>query len=206
MSIGVITTVHTYTEFVPRWCESVAALNTTPDEIVIAATDPTAVANVVTVPARVVQAGPTFSFGTYLNTAIEQCNTDWIAWIGVDDQYRAHALDNITSSDADVVAFGMHIERQHDYLPELRPVDLESCWIPCGSPFRRTMWEQLPFQPQLAPFEDWAFWVGLNHLGARFTTTGRIDFQYAQHAQQIVPPQEPTRTRIGEWLATLENA
>lgn len=206
MSVGIITTVHTYTHFLPGWCESIAALTTQPDAVVIAATNPTDVAPLLTIDATVVQAGSAFSFGGYLNTATAACPTDWVAWIGVDDRYRPHALDDVDRDDADVVAFGMQYEQGGTWMPNVTHIDMAANYVPCGSPFRRALWERLPFQPHLAPFEDWALWAGFAHLGARFTTTGRIDFDYAQHADQIVPPMEPTRTRIAEWLTTLEDA
>ena len=40
MTIGIVTTCHTYYSFIPGWLESIRNLSTQPDQIVIAATDP----------------------------------------------------------------------------------------------------------------------------------------------------------------------
>lgn len=210
MSVGVVTVCHTYTEFVAGWAQSVRDLTTKPARIVVAATnvfDVAASAQGV-IPWTVVRAEEPFTYGGYLNRAIAACDTDWVAWIGVDDRYRPHALDGIDRPDADVVAFGLQYASGQQWHPSRRSagdvLQVRENFVPCGSPFRRSLWERIPFQPDLAPFEDWAFWVGAARQGARFDITGRIDVDYAQHSAQIVPPMEPTRTRIAEWARTLE--
>ncbi len=210
-TIGIVTTCHSYYSFLDGWLASIQELSTKPDQIVIAATDPDQCSAFI--PAKysnvkVVQGTEPFWIARYLNAAIEACETDWIVWIGLDDRYRSCALDGIRSSSADVVAFGMQFANGTPWIPynvtAEQILTVRSNLIPCGSPFRRNLWEQIPFQEHLSPFEDWALWVGFAALGARFTATNQIDFDYSQHPEQIVPPMEPTRTRILEWSQTLK--
>jgi glycosyltransferase involved in cell wall biosynthesis len=207
-TIGIVTTCHTYTSFLPGWCGSVHNLNTAPDRVVVACTDPATTGSAMTLDDyELVQVAEPFGLGKYLNAAIEKCDTDWIVWIGADDRYRMHALDGLRFSQADVVAMGMQFSQGGYWHPtEVSPsavLAVNENFIPCGSAFRRSLWQQIPFQPHLAPFEDWALWVGFAHLGARFASTGRIDFDYGQHPDQIVPDMEPTRSRIAEWAKGL---
>lgn len=205
-TIGIVTTVGSYEKFLPGWCTSVRGLQRAPDRVVIAAHDADTVFGITEKELPGTQVVPVereFHFAHYLNAAIAECDTDWIAWIGVDDRYWPHALNGIDIIETDIYVYGMRvttggvwhgsdIDKALDYNP-----------APCGSPFRRWIWEAIPFQEHLSPFEDWAFWVGARALGATSKQTGRIDFDYAQHPDQIVPPEEPTATRIREWAATL---
>ena len=209
-TIGIITACHTYTHFLEQWCAGVRGLNTQPDQIVIAATDPLEVIKAVDSKIQhyeVICPHTDFGLGAYLNAAVRACETDWIVWIGVDDRYRPHALDGLRFVTADVRAMGMQYGAGHYWIPPA--VDAEQILmvnenlIPCGSAFRRDLWKKQPFNPEMAPFEDWALWVGFAALGASFSTTARVDFDYAQHPDQIVPPTEPTRSRIREWSKTL---
>lgn len=209
-TVGVVAACHTYTHFLERWAASIRGLHTQPERIVIAATDPQAVQAELTgkLPYfKVVQADEPFGLGKYLNTAINACHTDLIAWVGIDDRYRPAALDGIKFMDADVIAMGMKYANGREWRPGAvtaeQVLQVQENLVPCGSPFKRKFWAARPFQPHLAPFEDWALWVGFAALGARFAATGRLDFDYNQHDQQIVPPLEPTRTRIAEWAKEL---
>ena len=209
-TIGIVTACHTYTQFLERWCAGIRGLRTKPDQIVIAATNPMDV--IAEVEGKldaynVVKAEEPFSLGGYLNTAIEACDTDWIVWIGVDDRYRPGALDGLKFMSVDVAAMGMQWSAGGEWVPSKveasHILQVSSNLIPCGSAFRRHLWKRRPFNTDLAPFEDWALWVGFAALGAKFGATGRVDFDYYQHAAQIQPPQEPTKSNIKKWLATL---
>jgi len=207
MSIAVVTTCYSYFEFLPAWAASVAALDTQPDEVVVV-TSSTADAAAAVAPhldhVRLVWSEDPFSFGGWFNQAVAATSCEWVAWLGCDDTYRPHALDGIERDEADVVAFGMQYAagqwRPNPSNAGLRAV--RSNEVPCGSPFRRRLWEALPFQPQLAPYEDWALWVGFAHLNARFATTGRIDFDYRAHAD-TENALEPYRSRIADWVQSL---
>lgn len=209
-TIGVVTTVHTYYHFLPQWAAGIRGLQEKPDMVVIAATDPMQVHRALDghlTDYQVMAAQEPFGLGKYLNVAVEHCPTDLIVWAGVDDRYRPQALNGLRFMDADVIAMGMQYASRRRWLPgnitASEVLEVTENLVPCGSAFRRSLWAAQPFEPDLAPFEDWALWVGFAALGARFATTGRIDFDYSQHDDQIVPPLEPTRTRIAEWAKGL---
>lgn len=207
-TVGIVTTVYSYEKFLFGWCASIRALERQPDKVIVAAHNHESVAKILTTElpqAIVVPVAESFVLSHYLNKAVEACNTDWVGWIGVDDRYRPTAFNGIDQCNADIFGFGM---RYSDSGNEWHySNDLHCCSyynpIPCGSPFRRWIWEKLPFQTQLMPFEDWAFWTGAHVLGATAEGTGRIDFDYARHAAQIEPPQEPTASKIRAWAREL---
>lgn len=205
-TIGVVTTVGSYEKHLPQWCAGVRGLQRQPDKVVIAAHNPDAVRAVTATElpgAVIVPVADEFALGRYLNRAIEECETDWIAWIGADDRYKPCALNGVEFIAEDIYIYGMQLQGGGAWHGSHISQALAHNPAPCGSPFRRWIWEAIPFQEHLAPFEDWAFWVGAQSLGATSKQTGRIDFHYAQHPDQIVPPQEPTATRIREWALTL---
>lgn len=201
-----MTTCCDYWDWLPGWAQSVAALDTRPDDVVIVAGDPARAVGATATHlshARVVAApSGEFQFASWLNAGVEACAADWVAWIGVDDRYRPTALDGLDDMPADVAVFGMRAgtwdSTTAPTIRELTAIDSNS--VPCGSPFRRWLWERTPFQPHLAPFEDWAFYVGAAFNGGRFAPTGRIDFDYRMH-DDTYTAMEPTRTRIREWAA-----
>lgn len=208
-TIGIVATVLSYYDFLPGWCESINALNRQPDKIVIAAHDAEQTAKVVKpfLNATVLQVDEDFSWGLYLNKAVEACETDWIAWIGVDDRYRPCALDGIDKVSADLVGFGMkyqkdgrewHYKGRIQDWPHYNP-------LPPGSPFRRGLWEKLPFQSQ--PFwPDLGFWASSHFLGANVIGTGRVDFDYAYHSSQVDTPPEVNEKHLADicnWISTL---
>ena len=210
-TIGIVTTCHTYTEFIPAWSASVAELNRQPDEVLIACTNP---ADVIAAldprlhDVTVVSVPEPFMLSKYLNYAVQGIDTDWVAWIGCDDRYRPTAFDDLDLANSDVICFGMEWPNGCTTIPSAptpqRVLSVSDNPVLCGSPFRRSLWETHPFNPDLFPFEDWGFWVGCAAQGARFTATGRVDFDYATHGAQNHPPQEPTRTKIAEWLNSLD--
>lgn len=210
MTVGIIATCHTYFHFLDQWAASIRKLETQPDQVVLAVTDVEETVHRFDNPLpnlTMVQADPPFGLGKYLNRAIQACETDWIVWAGIDDHYRPHALNGLDSTDGDVVAFGIQYSSGQRWIPThidaAQILTVTTNLIPSGSPFRRVLWEKEPFNVDLEPFEDWALWVGFAAAGAQFCWTDQIDYDYTLHPQQIVPPMEPTRTRIKHWAETL---
>ena len=203
MTISVITTCHTYERFLPGWINSVVSLNKQPDEIIIAATRPDLVTDAIRpfdgfvkiVPAP---EGP-WVFANSLNTAIENATGDWIVWVGADDRYYPHALDKVEQTEEDILCIGLEFKGGSWKRPiPVAPTreDILSIrygnMVPCGSPFRREVWEANPFDPAYTPYEDWAFYVKAAKEGFTFATTGTVDYEYAVHAEQQRPDEEPT--------------
>lgn len=204
MTIAVVVAASdAYAHHLPAWAESVRNLNTPPDEIVVAAESlpDLDLPSWTYVPLDL----STLSFARLWNPAIAAASTDWVAWCGVDDTYRPHALDGIERDDADVVAFGLQYDTGQQWLPTVTNADVrrvDANQVPCGSPFRRDLWRRMPIPDQFGPLGDWGFWVGLAFIGARFASTGRIDVDYA-YAGHVNPPIEPTRTHMRDWAQSL---
>lgn len=200
VTVGIVGVCGDYHAHIGEWLDSVRSLNRPPDQITLLASPHESLLNLDGV--QVILTGEPFHFGGWLNTAISHTRTDWIAWAGLDDRYRPTALDGIDGWTADVMAFGLQYDTgqrwQHAPPDTAGILAAESCPIPCGSPFRRWLWERRPFAEHFAPFEDWALWVGFAREGARFAATGRIDIDY-QYAGHTAPPEGDIRDRLKEW-------
>lgn len=208
MTVAVITTCHTYEAFLPGWVESVEGLVRQPDEVVIACTNPDTVSEAISdtpINVRLVPMQEPFSLAKYVNAAVSATDSEFVAWIGADDRYLPHALS--VDYGADVIGFGMQWQYGGAWIPSVESrekiLEVSGNPVPCGSLFRRSLWEAIPFQESLSPFEDWGFWVGCAWQGARFSVTGRVDYNYGQHPSQIQPPTEPTRSIIFDWVQSL---
>lgn len=204
-TVGVVTVCSdAYREWLVPWAESVAGLNRRPDRVVVAcesAPPP------LPVDVQPVIMGSPFDFPDWLNAAIDACDTDWIAWIGVDDTYLPHALDTLDATGADVVCLGARYQRDGDTVQWIEPTTTEIVLaarqnhIACGSPFRRRLWERYPFQPHLQPWADWGFWISCAAQGAVFEHTGRVDFEYRWHAD--TPTVDPVADEaVRAWAST----
>jgi len=204
-TIGIVTTCGTYERFIPQWAESVFRLTTKPDKIVIAAQNANAVKILIDdspIHADIIQPDEPFQFGTYLNHAVSHCNTDWIVWLGIDDLFDPTALDDLPQLQSDVLIYAMEMEGKP--WAGGNPNDcLKYNPVPCGSPFRRWLWEKRPFDPEIAPFEDWAFWISAVVQGAKFARSTRINFHYRRHGEQVEYDQEVNAARVREWAASL---
>ena len=208
MSIGIVVCAGTgYLHHLPQWWQSVAALTTQPDQVVIVTDDVAAAA--ATVPpgmtCLVTQGPMPFVFADWLNAGFAACDTDWVAWCGVDDRYHPHALDGIADADADVVAFGFRYTTGQVWQDGAFTGSVADALarnpIPCGSPVRRWLWQAHPFRsfpPHHIGGEDWLFWVQAVQCGARFAATGRIDVDYDYGPDHYEPDYSEIRTRIAE--------
>lgn len=206
-TIGVITTCYSYQKYIPEWVASVNGLNRTPDKVVIATTDTAHDAMAyakdnLNCDFSVVQTKEPWVFAKALNDAVAQCDTDWIVWIGVDDIFLPHALDGWEDSEKDMITFGLTFPdnsyiRTPDAPTAEQVIDLSNGnLIPCGSPFKRSLWEKSKFDGSFTPLEDWVFGVDAALNGATFGTTGRVDFIYRVHDQQQRPDERPFTTKL----------
>ena len=212
MTVGIVTTVGTYYHHLPQWAASIKALHRQPDEVVIAASEPWRVwvsledMGVDLPGLRVLAVDGPFLLSRFLNAAITAAESDWIAWIGVDDAYRPEALTGLDDCPADVLVFGMQIDGKGVWHGGLLTDSALYNPIPCGSPFRRALWQRNPFNEDLAPYEDWAFWIAAHHAGARAMPSGRVDFDYRLHDEQIQHDDATATRRIHEWARQLSES
>jgi len=191
-----------YEHHLPGYMEAVDALTTKPDEVVLV-TDGV----VPDFDCTLINTDQGWNLGNWYNLGFAAATADWVVWTGVDDRLRPHALEQVRTCQADVLAFGLQYTTRQKWLPLTvtaeQVLQVKENLVPCGSPVRRSLWQGIPFQPQLYPFDDWAFWVGCAAQGAIFTTTNTIDVDYDYGPGHINPPIEPTRTHIAEWAKGL---
>lgn len=202
-TVGVVSICHGYPEKIPGWIESVRALNRKPDEIVLVLWDQIILDDLDLDGIKVIGWSGDFEFSNMMNLAIENCKTDWIAWIGIDDRYRPHALDKIDTTQADVLALGFEYDTGQIWSPTVTHAEeilsMRANMIPCGSPFKRWLWERIPFDQSIAPSDDWQFWLGTALSGATYDSTLDLDVDY-EYAGHWVPNESECRARLMQWL------
>lgn len=202
-SVGVVAICHGYPEHIDGWIKSVRELNRQPDEIVLVLFHEIDVTQYNLKGVKVIKWYKDFEFGSMMNLAFESCNTDWIAWIGIDDRYRPHALDKIDSCEADVLALGFQYNTGQLWTPARTNSEeilaLHANMIPCGSPVRKWLWKRQPFEQQYAPVDDWTFWVGTALSGATYDATLDIDVDY-DYADHWVPDESKVRATVTQYL------
>lgn len=203
ISVGIVGICHGYPEKITAWIKSVRALNRKPDEIVLVLWDQIVIDDLDLDGIKVIGWSGDFEYSNMMNLAVENCKTDWIAWIGIDDKYRPHALDKIDTSQGDVLALGFEYDTGQLWTPTAtNPEEILSMranMIPCGSPFKRWLWERQPFDQSIAPSDDWAFWLGTALSGAVYDATLDVDVDY-EYAGHWVPNEAECRAKLMQWL------
>lgn len=194
MSVAVVTVAvgSEYQARLPAWAKAVAALDRQPDEVIVAVDDlPDRLINELTLILGEFWLVPSDREWLHhpqvlVNDAILVADSEWICKMDVDDLILPHALTPLDDIDGDVFMFGIrHGGRDLVWsgvtseLIRTRQGNL----VFSGSPFRRSFWEGNEFRDMI--FEDWAFWIGCADRGARFVSSGRVDYIYSQHEGQI---------------------
>ena len=194
VSVGIVTSCYgpTYHRFLDDWSAAILDLNTAPDWITVIHDgvdsntrqrldrrhDIVWIEDTLTAHRQHPQ--------VHVNEAIAQTFTDWILKVDVDDELLPHALDGWQKTQADVVSFGYRIDlADHPSRPISAQEIQRRTDNPIGScsPFRRWVWETNHFADLL--YDDWAFWIQAAEAGATFTNTGRVDYRYRSHPQQM---------------------
>lgn len=199
VSLGVVSICHSYPEKIDGWLTSVRALNRKPDEIVLVLWNGIDLDSLDLQGVKVVLWDGDFAYSDMMNLAFENCQTDWVSWIGIDDRYKPHALDKIDTCQADVLALGFQYDTGQIWTPTKTHAEeilaLHANMIPCGSPVRKWLWERQPFEQRIAPFDDWCFWVGTAVSGATYDATLNIDVDY-EYAGHWVPNDSEARATV----------
>jgi hypothetical protein len=202
-TVGVVGVCHSYADKIPAWLNSVRGLNRKPDEIVLVLWDQIDTDEMDLNGVKVVNWSGDFEYSNMMNLAVENCHTDWIAWIGVDDKYKPHALDRLDTCEADVLALGFEYDTGQVWMPtKTNPeqiLSMQANMIPCGSPFRRWLWDRIPFDQSIAPSDDWQFWLGTALSNATYDATLTIDVEY-EYAGHWVPNESECRANLIQWL------
>ena len=202
-TLGVVGICHGYPEKLNGWIDSVKQLNRKPDEVVLVLWDGIDRTGLNLDGIKIVSWNSDFAYSDMMNLAIKNCDTDWISWIGVDDRYRPHALDLIDNCAADVLALGFQYDTGQIWTPAKTNADeilsMRANMIPCGSPFKKWLWEKIPFDQNIAPFDDWVFWLGTALSKANYDSTFDIDIDY-EYEGHWSPSDSEARITIANWL------
>ena len=202
-TVGVVSICHGYPDDIAGWIESVRSLNRKPDKIVLVLNIEIDKSDFDLDGITVVGWFGDFAFSDMMNLAFENCQTEWVSWIGIDDRYRPHALDKIDTCAADVLALGFQYDTGQIWTPanvtNEQVQSLHANMITCGSPVRRWLWERNSFDQRIAPFDDWCFWVGTAVSGATYDCTLNIDVDYA-YAGHTVPSDSLARATVAQYL------
>ena len=98
----------------------------------------------------------------------------------MDDMVMPDVLDGLDTLDEDVHFMGIDMNGQEKYLrPYLtneQIATLPACYFCFGSPFKRELALQHPFQD--TPYGDWIFWRQIARAGAKFAWSGRVGYWY----------------------------
>ena len=146
-----------------------------------------------------------WSVGGSRNNAVKLVDAEWIIHLDADDILLPHAIADVAevADDADVVSLGAIRNSEAQVFPGITAEKIlarQHGMFSCGA-FRRSFWERRPWHTKNVAVDS-VFWVGFAHLGARFTSTGRVGFIYVQHEDSIshsLTPQE-RRRYIRQWV------
>ncbi len=207
-SIGIVGICHGYESKIEGWIKSINSLNRKPDEVVLVLNTDIDRENFDLNGIKVIDWSETYNFSLMLNAGFENCNCEYIAWIGIDDRYRPNALDKCKKIKADVVAFGLQVDNGDVWIPQNlskeEVLKLEQNVIPCGSLVRKVFWENNKFDPLAVPIDDWAFWVGVALQNATFESTGEINFDY-EFEGHVHPSLESAQNQIRKFVESKYN-
>lgn len=195
MSIGVVTVAvgEPYTQRLIAWADAVATLERTPDVVTVVSNrlgrDLVTQLDDILGDWQLVGSARSWRHHpqVLINDAIQMTDTDWICKMDADDLFLPHALNDVDdATDADVFMFGIEIQGRGLTFAGVQAdmiVRAEQNLVFSGSPFRRWLWTDNQFRDMI--YEDWAFWIGCAKQGARFKSSGRVDYIYQLHDGQI---------------------
>ena len=166
-----------YTRFVPRWLESLDALERKPDAINLVTED---------------DIGPCswkHQYAFYFDHAWRQCSTEWVWVMGVDDLALPSGLNGIDDVDADVWLTGYEKDDTGEiHIPQVIPNAaflLSGTNMYTGASMIRTETLERIGGFRDRAFMHWDLWRRLARANARFESTGRVNFMYMQHDDQM---------------------
>ena len=168
--VTIITAVYgdKYDHFIDGWSEAINNLTVAPKRVICAGDrlrDINA-EQIVSQPA----VGWKWRSPWYWNSAARNTDTEWIWILDIDDRIKPDALENLMEQTCDIWLVGIDVNGTENYLPprltNKQIASAEHCYFCCGSPIRRSWWQQNPYR-DLA-FTDWAMWRTSAKMGARF--------------------------------------
>lgn len=164
-----------------QWVESVQALNTAPDEVLIASDC------LLDLPSGWKQkpAVEPFVFDAW-NDVIGSASNEWVAFLSMDDLLLPHALDDLVLG-GDVVVAGMRDSAGFERVPD--PVRYQNILHEPSYPlvgwliYRREFHTRHPFRR--TNFTDWIAALEYHHHNADIRFDPTIRYHYNIHPQQL---------------------
>jgi glycosyltransferase involved in cell wall biosynthesis len=151
------------------------------------------------------------NLGTARNAAVAISSSEWVMHADVDDILFPHCLETVAPlmPSCEIVALGFEARkltadgtllRTRLYRDMPNGAALLASGAPCSglSPFRRRLWEAVPYRTDMLGAWDTALWVGFaHHFGAALRTlaTRRPCFVYRQHSDSVFN----RRKKIRDW-------
>jgi hypothetical protein len=154
-----------YGVFFPRWWQAISELSRQPDQVVITYHE----SNLAKVPESVPKeyknrvklvVCESEAGSVYPNLSVESCDTDWVAFCGLDDQVLPNAYDEIDNCrDSEILVSNLKLSDGSNFFGswDIQRMKTENC-VPCHSPFRKSLWERVGGRPYIY-WEDWGFWM-----------------------------------------------
>jgi hypothetical protein len=168
-----------YDQYLPRWLEAINNLNTKPTEIIMMSDQDRKIDGVQVIVYPINKEWNTPN-PHYANWVCQNTKSDWVLIADMDDMVMPDVLDGLDTLDADVHLMGIDINGQEKYLPPYltneQIATLPACYFCFGSPFKRELALQHPFQD--TPYGDWIFWRQIARAGAKFAWSGRVGYWY----------------------------
>lgn len=197
IDIAVVTSVWgDYARYLPAWAQSVADQSFMPRQVAILDAGVSAPGPLFRALDILEHAGLDVRFGTAWysgigaarNAAVGLVDTEWVMHLDADDRLLPYALADVDRAHRgfDVVSLGALHQGRPRVFPDITAEGIlarQHGVFSCGA-FRRELWAQRPWHTR----NDWVdsvFWVGLAHLGANFTSTGRVGFDYRCHDDSV---------------------
>jgi hypothetical protein len=178
--VTIITAVYgdKYDHFIDGWSEAINNLTIAPKRVICAGDRLRNInaEQIVSQPA----VGWKWRSPWYWNSAARNTDTEWIWVLDIDDRIKPNALENLMEQTCDIWLVGIDVNGTENYLPPRltneQIASSEHCYFCCGSPIRRSWWQQNPYR-DLA-FTDWAMWRTSAKMGARFEWANKVGYYY----------------------------
>jgi hypothetical protein len=193
-------------EYWQRWgqqfCESIQAMRTKPDEVIIASLEP------LNAPDFVTNIETKELFWDSWNDAIRHSTTDWVWPVGVDDLFEVDAVENLDES-AEVIAVAGRESTGASFVPDPHGFEriLEVGFNPMRGSImlRREVAVALPWRP--VKWADWMLWCEIRHHGYRVVFDSQSRMVHVRHAGAISmnsdSEAEAQVNKLKHWLLTV---
>jgi hypothetical protein len=212
-----------YRQFLPRWWDSVQALERQPEQVVIItdrrcfelahSTKPFGYK----VPTKILGLHDELTFNEYYDRAYQECEMEWLAICCIDDVFVPEALNDIDKADeagCEMVADGVKFTNQSRiWKGYWNPSEIyRNMTMPGAAPMKKSMYERVGW-PKDIYWSDWAFYMKCAKAGVKVYQSDLIRIIFdegynhkTQSGQQLDPDTRAfANQQIGEFAAKLQS-